>query len=407
MSGPGSGFRRAAGLLLAGSLVSVPACEDPPPSVPTPLPPPPEPLPEHRPRGPFPVVSRCEDSEIRVGAPRRVDVENAAGCSEAYDVDFVVEGSPGDAMLLDTLQAHPLRNWRVEAQGERVRHQFTLRMDPFWRTFDGLALEVPGSHQAHEPTVVQLCPEGEGAGEVLACTTTGCGIYDDVSEVPPLMPSKLELAITVPSKFYREVEFRVGETVEIPLTFQIFRPLLEDTGVVLELDIPPEYLEQVAIRIEPAEMLLPAGTQRTETRVARLTATRREVPRNSSVNVFFDVFLKPWGVPHAWFQAPRCINPPSRQARVRGVPVTPARRRARSRPRCGRTRNSRSPSPLRACAPSPREGTTVETPPAFHISRSLREITAVVLRWDRPDPVPERAAIELASRPVVLPAGCG
>ena len=97
--------------------------------------------------------------------------------------------------------------------------------------------------------------------------------------------------------------------MEIPLTFQIFRPLLEDTGVVLELDIPPEYLDQVDTRIAPAEMLLPAGTQRTETRVARLTATRREVSRNGSANVHFGVRLKPWGVPHAWIQG-RCINPP-------------------------------------------------------------------------------------------------
>ena len=310
MSVAGRWFRLPAGSLLVGLLASVPACEDPPPSVPAPALPPPEPLPEHPPRGPYPLVSQCEDSTIRVSAPRRVDVENALTCSETYQVDFVVEGSPGDAMLLDMLQARPLRNWRVAAQGERVRHEFTLQMDPFWRTFYGLAVYLPAWHQAHEPTVVQLCPEGEGAGEVLACTTTGCGIYDDVSEVPPLMPSELELAITVPSRFRRRVQFRVGETVEIPLTFRIFRPLPEDTGVVLELEVPPEQLEQADIRIAPAEMVLPAGTQRTETRVARLTATRREVPRNNSyVSVHFSVSLKPWGVPHAWLQG-RCINPP-------------------------------------------------------------------------------------------------
>ena len=53
--------------------------------------------------------------------------------------------------------------------------------------------------RGHEPLVLQRCPEGEGDGAVLACTTESCGIYDDVLEVPALQPAELEVAFTVPA----------------------------------------------------------------------------------------------------------------------------------------------------------------------------------------------------------------
>ena len=302
------GFRRLAAPLLVASLASASACDEPPPLVPVRLPPPPEPLPEHTPRGPYPLVSQCEDSEIRVSAPRRVEMGNVPSlrCSEAYQVDFVVEGSPGDAMLLDMFQVHPPRNWRVDARGEWVRHEFTLQMDPFWLA-SGRNLHTSRMFSGHEPMVVQLCPEGEGAGEVLACTTIACGIYNDVSEVPALMPSKLEMAMTLPLEHQRTIKFPVGGTVDIPVTFWIFRPLLEDTGVVLELALfEDRYLEEADFRISPEELVIPAGSQRTETRVARVTVTARKASGFLTGNYLFDVYLTPWGVGR------RCVNPPPR-----------------------------------------------------------------------------------------------
>ena len=296
------------GVVLTG--VALWGCDAPAPTV-SPAEPPEAPVPPAEPEEePYPVVSRCESGTIRVSAPRRVDERYRSRCSEAYEVDFVVEGAPGDTMLLDMFQTHTLRRWRVEADGEGVRHAFTLRMQPFWA---GIVYgPEPAGIRGHEPIVVQRCPEGEGEGSVLACTTVGCGIYDDVSEVPPLMPSDLELAITLPPAFLYDTVVRAGDTVEIPLTFRIFRPLERATGVVLELEgFYPGEPKQADIEISPAEIVLPAGSWRTQTRIARLTVKRYDYPEIGSPDSAFYVLLKPWGpADYQEWEFPRCVNPP-------------------------------------------------------------------------------------------------
>ena len=318
------GFRLLAGLaLLVGALASGPGCESPPPVVPAepepPVEPPPEPEPEPE-EEPYPVVSRCQYSTIRVGAPRRVDVEDR-GCSEAYEVDFAVEGSPGDAMLLDMFQTHTLWNWRVEDLGEGVRHAFTLRMQPVWQTFWSISREASGI-RGHEPLVVQACPEDEGAGPVLACTTDRCGIYDELEAVPPLRPEELELAVTLPRAFLHETLVREGETVEIPLTFRIFRPLPRDVLVELGFDWRhPPPAEWSDVDLSPTEILLPAGTRRSHTRVARLKVTRYDVVEEFSPYAPFLVVLKMTVSDAVGNQfVPRCSNPPRKGLYFRLVP---------------------------------------------------------------------------------------
>ena len=221
---------------------------------------------------PFPVVSRCESSTIRVGAPRPVrdPIVERITCAEVYEVDFVVEARPSDAMLLDMFQSRPLWNWRVEARGETVRHEFSLRIVPFrhggtsWRR---------GVRPA-DPIVMQRCPEGEGGGEVLACTTTRCGIYDDVSQVPPLDPAKLQVAISAPEDQWYPRHIREGETVEVPITLQIFNWLAVDFRVRFELALDPVSAEFADVAISPAEIRLPAGSFRTRTVPLRVTLTR-------------------------------------------------------------------------------------------------------------------------------------
>ena len=70
----------------------------------------------------------------------------------------------------------------------------SLRLAPHW------GFPPPGI-RSHEAIVVQRCPEGTGEGPVLACTKVRCGIYDDVSEVPPLTPEHLEMALTVSERY--------------------------------------------------------------------------------------------------------------------------------------------------------------------------------------------------------------
>ena len=221
---------------------------------------------------PLPVVSRCESSTIRAGAPRPVRDPRFEGstCAEAYEVDFIVEARPADAMLLDMFQSRTLWNWRVEASGDTVRHEFSLRIQPFWYG----AHTSPRGIRPADPIVLQRCPAGEGDGEVLACTTTRCGIYDDVSQVPPLDLSKLQVAISAPVDQWYPRHIREGETVEVPITVQVFNPLAGDFHVAFELAMDPGTAEFADVEFSPAEIRLPAGSFRTRTVPLRVTLTR-------------------------------------------------------------------------------------------------------------------------------------
>ena len=264
MRGGTGGMRiTVAGWCLGAGLAAGWGCGEPTaPAVPEPPGEPPEPA--------YPVVSRCENATIRVGAPRRIDERDAPRCTEEYEVDFVVEGAPADSMLLDMFQSHVLWNWRVRERGERVEHAFSLRMKPHQWFGDGQGI------RGYEPMVLQRCPEGEGEGQVLACTTERCGIYDDVEEVPALMPSDLELAVTVPTELRYDVPIRVGIPMDVPFTFRSFRPLSHP--VTLEIgwesaaarDLP----ERMELEFAPREIRLPAGWTRTETISVSVRVTR-------------------------------------------------------------------------------------------------------------------------------------
>ena len=67
---------------------------------------------------------------------------------------------------------------------------------------------------------------------------------------------------------------REGETVEIPITLQIFNPLAGDAGVLFELNMDPALAEFADVDISPAEIRLPAGSFRTRTAPLRVTLTR-------------------------------------------------------------------------------------------------------------------------------------
>ena len=267
---PAPGWVLWLGLALAAS----PGCETPAPPVPAPGPPavptePPEP-----PEEPYPVVSQCASGTIRVGAPRRIDESSPVFCTEQYEVDFVVEAGPADTMLLDMFQSQTLWNWRVSEAGETVRHEFSLRLAPHWG-LPSRGFPLPGI-RSHEAIVVQRCPEGAGEGPVLACTNVRCGIYDDVSEVPPLTPEHLEMALTVSERFRQSSIIREGETVAIPVTFHSFRPLTRELAVEFEFEVFEEITPYFDVEYEPREIVLPAGwwSRSKTTEVLRVTLNR-------------------------------------------------------------------------------------------------------------------------------------
>lgn len=207
------------GVFVVGLGCDTPGSPVPPGALPTPV------------DDPLPVVSQCENVDIRAGVPRRL-FEGRGKCFEEYEVDFEVEARPADTMLLDMFQSHMLWNWRVdEREDGTVRHEFALRMQLSSLTPRS---DRPGIRR-HEPIVIRACPEGDGEGPVLACTTTHCGIYENVSEVPPLMPAVLDLAVSTPPDFSSWTWLREGETVVVPVTVRVYRPLPENVRLELEL----------------------------------------------------------------------------------------------------------------------------------------------------------------------------
>ena len=294
-----------------------------PPASPAAPAPEPEEIPES---ARYPVVSRCAGVTIRAGRPRRVDgplyrvggEEEETRCiREEYAVDFEVEGGPEDAMLLDLFQSHTLFNWRPEVRGGVVRHAFTLRMAPrTWNPWGGAGVQTPVGIRGHEPIIVQRCPEGEGEGSVLACTTWGCGVYDDVEEVPLLEPEELEVAFTVPVELLHPQPIRVGETVRVPVTHRMFGPLAEEVvlrvGVELNYGISSGLEAYVDVEVSPTEIRLPAGWTRTETPLIAVRVTRFDLEGFfRAVNWYpsehdplnFRLRLKRWTHPTG-----RCVN---------------------------------------------------------------------------------------------------
>ena len=231
-------------------------------------------------------------------------------------MDFVVEAGPGDTMLLDMFQSHTLWNWRVRERGSTVEHAFSLRLRPHWRDYRGFVPLI----RPYEPIVPQRCPEDEGEGPVLACTTERCGLYEDVEEVPELMPSELELAISYPGEFLGSFPIIPEGTVSIPLTFRAYRPLSDELIVDVRLD--PIHgsngKRHLTLEIVPSEIRLPAGWSGTDTipvsvRVATSYAELRDlcltcVEHGLSFAVSFSVYQG------------ACVTPPPSRAEFRLLP---------------------------------------------------------------------------------------
>ena len=262
----------------------------------------------------YPVVSQCEGVTLRAGTPRRIYERTHSTCGEEYSVDFVVEGGPGDAMLLDLFQSHTLWDWEPEVRGDRVRHKFTLRMMPWSRYWSHFVPARAGA-RGHEPIILQRCPEGEGEGSVLACTNRGCDVYDDVVEVPPLEPEDLEVAFTVPPESLHSRPIQAGETAWVPLTYRVYRPLAEEVTLRVGSTfgyVDPEFGEQyVDVEVFPPEIRLPAGWTRTETVSLGVRVTRFDYERmRADHNITSRIYVPLRVVLEGTWKPSRCVSVP-------------------------------------------------------------------------------------------------
>ena len=205
------GLGLATGTLAAGLL----ACESPtPPTNLPPLPPPPASpnLGDER------VTAECGGVTIRAEPPRRVDIPYR----HKYLVAVSIEAASGEAMVADFLRDYPIVEWRVGANGKRVRHDLTILWEPYW-------LWYRSSRPEMQPLVVRACPEGDGP--VLACSELSCGVVASEDQVEPFLPSWVGLELTVPWGYSTIHELRVGETLSIPVTYRAHHDVMATLGI--------------------------------------------------------------------------------------------------------------------------------------------------------------------------------
>ena len=205
------GLRLLPVMLAAG----VAGCDSPAASVPNALPPPPPPA--TRLAGDYRASLGCGPVSITASGPRKLDV--GFGNYPYYVVDLAVETPRSEAMMLDFLRWYDTSHWRVRTSGGRVRHELRVYWDPVDPAIFSRA-SLPGVR----PMTIAACPEGKG-GPVLACSERSCEVYEREEDVPEVLPEGLAVLWRSPWGMADIQELREGETLEIPLSYEVYRDL--------------------------------------------------------------------------------------------------------------------------------------------------------------------------------------
>lgn len=251
----------ATGTLAAGLL----ACESPtPPASLPPLPPPPASPNLGDERG----TAECGGVTIRAEPPRRVDIPY----EHKYLVAVSIEAASGEAMVADFLRDYPIVEWRVGANGDRVRHDLTILWEPRFLVFKS-------SRPVAQPLVVSACPEGDGP--VLACSEFSCGVVASEDQVEPFLPSWVGLELAVPWGYSTIHELRLGETLSIPVSYRAHHDVMATVFI--------ESWSSNVRRLQPTEQdlgILQAGDSGTV--IFRVMGDREHSP-DDDLHVWFSV----------------------------------------------------------------------------------------------------------------------
>ena len=241
-------FRGAILGLLTGLPLGNAGCDSP--AVPSSLPPPPPPA--TRLSGDYRTSARCGEATVTAGVPERIDY--SAHHSPYYAVDISVEGPASEGMMLDFLRWYDTSDWRVRMGGGRVRHDFRVYWDPYDASLLARA-SLPGVR----PMTIVACPEEEG-GPVLACSERSCAVYGSEDAVPEVLPADVAIVFRSPWGFAETQELREGETLEIPISYRVYRdvrrfglvpvpPLTPRAGELgTDLEVTPGQIERSPLR---------------------------------------------------------------------------------------------------------------------------------------------------------------
>ena len=269
----GRGMRLLPAILAA----SIAGCDSPAAPVLDSLPPPPPPA--TRLEGDYRTRLDCGPATITASEPRKLEL--GFGRYPYYTIDLSVETPRSDAMVLDFLRLYDTSHWRVRTSGGRVRHELRVYWDPYDANLRSRA-SLPGVR----PMTIVACPEGKG-GPVLACSEHSCEVYEREEDVPEVLPQGLAILWRSPWGMADIQELRERETLEIPLSYEVYRDVRR---VRLRIFIGRSNREDV--RISPLDYVVEEGKPGDSgTVVVRVTAIEDQIKEPDAgelVRIFFN-----------------------------------------------------------------------------------------------------------------------
>ena len=170
----------------------------------------------------------CESVSVASITPIREVFRNNDVCGD-YEIAFSVTTDLGDSMALDFLRPYKVTDWDVTVSEDEIRHELKVLWQPHSKRFQWRS-DVPEML----PMTILTCPE-EQWGPVLACSDRSCEIYDSEESIPSYWhePAPGILRALWP---YSEIRtLREGESLEVPVGYEIRQPLSEDVYIEMEV----------------------------------------------------------------------------------------------------------------------------------------------------------------------------
>ena len=172
----------------------------------------------------------CESISVTSIAPIEVPDVGRGVCSSDYEISFSVTADPGDAMALDFLRPYRIIDWDVTVSEDGIRHNLKALWQPSLKWFQNRS-----NVREVRPFTILSCPEGQ-RGPVLACSDRSCETYESEESIPSYWHEPAWGIVSAPWPYSEIRTVREGESLEIPVPYEIRRPLTADKFIWAEVE---------------------------------------------------------------------------------------------------------------------------------------------------------------------------